>query len=60
MEENKFGTFMLDGQMVNIDNMSVNDLEEMNKKFEMEEIKSRTEINKLLEEILKLEGKLNG
>lgn len=60
MEENKFGTFMLDGQMVNIDNMSVNDLEEMNKKFEMEEIKSRTEINKLLEEILKYEGKLNG
>lgn len=53
MEENKFGTFMLDGQMVNIDNMSVNDLEEMNKKFEMEEIRSRTEINKLLEEILK-------
>lgn len=53
MEENKFGTFMLDGQMVNIDNMSVNDLEEINKKFVMEEIKSRTEINKLLEEILK-------
>ena len=44
MEDNKFGTFMLDGQMVNIDNMSISDLEEIN---------SREEINKLLEEILK-------
>ena len=53
MEDNKFGTFMLDGQMVNIDNMSISDLEEMDKKFEKVEINSREEINKLLEEILK-------
>lgn len=53
MEDNKFGTFMLDGQMVNIDNMSISDLEEMDKKFEKAEINSREEINKLLEEVLK-------
>lgn len=53
MEDNKFGTFMLDGQMVNIDSMSIEALEEMDQKFEQAEMKSREDINKLLEEILK-------
>lgn len=52
MGNDEFGTFMLDGQMVNIDNMSISDLEEMNNIFEQAEIKSRDEINKLLEEML--------
>lgn len=53
MENSKFGTFMLDGQLVNIDNMSIEALEEMDKKFESEETKARVQINELLEEILK-------
>lgn len=48
-----FGTFMLDGRLIDIDKLSPEELVKMNKEFETKEIETREKINESLQAILK-------
>ena len=51
-EDKKVGTYMLDGEIIDIDSASVEKLEDYNKKFADKLEEERNKINDILEEIL--------
>lgn len=50
--EEKIGSFLLNGKFVDIDNISIEELEKLNKKIIDTENKKRIELNKMLSKIL--------